>query len=157
MKSRTDPVQPLEWKALKNQLKPSSVKPTELELKELPEHLEYGFLQEDNQLLIFISSALSTIKKARLLEAESYEGVSPEMRRHKSFNNVTADHQEGIMVLPQPQGKSLKPGSTGQISSAMHVDWSELVMRVNEPVASPQEMKHLKIISKSSKYSMSGE
>ncbi|GKC89851.1 hypothetical protein Tco_1150500 [Tanacetum coccineum] len=41
---RTEPVEPLEWKALKNQLKPSSVQPPELDLKELPEHLKYAFL-----------------------------------------------------------------------------------------------------------------
>ncbi|GKG43171.1 hypothetical protein Tco_0479855, partial [Tanacetum coccineum] len=33
-------VKPLEWKALENQLKSSSVKLPELELKELPKHLE---------------------------------------------------------------------------------------------------------------------
>ncbi|GJU62576.1 hypothetical protein Tco_1244411 [Tanacetum coccineum] len=41
---RTELVDPLEWKALENQLKPSSVEPPELELTELPEHLEYAFL-----------------------------------------------------------------------------------------------------------------
>ncbi|GJW23398.1 DNA-directed DNA polymerase [Tanacetum coccineum] len=65
---RTEPVELLEWKALKNQLKPSSVKPPKLELKELPKYLEYAFLQENNQLLVVISSALSTVKKTRLLE-----------------------------------------------------------------------------------------
>ncbi|GJR30137.1 DNA-directed DNA polymerase [Tanacetum coccineum] len=35
---------------------------------ELPEHLEYAFLQENNQLPVVISSALSTVEKARLLE-----------------------------------------------------------------------------------------
>ncbi|GKC38855.1 hypothetical protein Tco_1051239 [Tanacetum coccineum] len=35
---------------------------------ELPRHLKYAFLQENNQLLVVISSALSIIKKARLLE-----------------------------------------------------------------------------------------
>ncbi|GJS24646.1 RNA-directed DNA polymerase, eukaryota, reverse transcriptase zinc-binding domain protein [Tanacetum coccineum] len=34
---------------------------------ELPEHLEYAFLQENNQLLVAISSILSTNKKTRLL------------------------------------------------------------------------------------------
>ncbi|GKA77021.1 hypothetical protein Tco_0783482, partial [Tanacetum coccineum] len=53
---------------LKNQLKPSSVKPPKLELKKLPEHLEYAFLQENNQLPLVISSALSTVEKTRLLE-----------------------------------------------------------------------------------------
>nr|GFB74164.1 DNA-directed DNA polymerase [Tanacetum cinerariifolium] len=37
---RTEPVKPLKWKASGNRLKPSSVEPPELELKELHEHLE---------------------------------------------------------------------------------------------------------------------
>ncbi|GJS12904.1 DNA-directed DNA polymerase [Tanacetum coccineum] len=65
---RTEPVEPLKWKAPKNRLKPSSIEPPKLELKELPEHLEYAFLQENNQLPVVISFALSTIGKARLLE-----------------------------------------------------------------------------------------
>ncbi|GJT67686.1 reverse transcriptase domain-containing protein [Tanacetum coccineum] len=40
---------------------------------------------------------------------ESYEGASPEMRQHKSFSNVTADHLGDIMVSPLLQEKSLKP------------------------------------------------
>ncbi|GKC04082.1 RNA-directed DNA polymerase, partial [Tanacetum coccineum] len=60
---RTEPVEPLEWKALDNRLKPSSVEPPKLELKELPEHIEYAFLQEDNQLPVVISSALTTDEK----------------------------------------------------------------------------------------------
>ncbi|GKA39463.1 reverse transcriptase domain-containing protein [Tanacetum coccineum] len=60
---------------------------------------------------------------------ELYEGASPEMRQHKSFNNVTTAHQEGIMVSQLPQEKSLKPGSTGQISSAMHVGNEKVVPR----------------------------
>ncbi|GJZ16675.1 reverse transcriptase domain-containing protein [Tanacetum coccineum] len=65
---RTVPVEPLEWKTPDNRLKPSSVEPPELELKELHEHLEYAFLQENNQLPMVISSALSTDEKTRLLE-----------------------------------------------------------------------------------------
>ncbi|GKA86041.1 putative nucleotidyltransferase, ribonuclease H [Tanacetum coccineum] len=65
---RIEPVEPLEWKASSNQLKPSSVEPPKLELKELPEHLEYAFLEEDNQLPVVIASALSTDEKTRLLE-----------------------------------------------------------------------------------------
>ncbi|GJT17297.1 hypothetical protein Tco_0876003 [Tanacetum coccineum] len=52
---RTEPVEPLEWKASENRLKPSSIEPPKLELKELPEHLEYAFLQENNQLPVVIS------------------------------------------------------------------------------------------------------
>ncbi|GKC27331.1 reverse transcriptase domain-containing protein [Tanacetum coccineum] len=53
---------------LENQLKPLRVEPPELELKELPEHLECAFLQENNKLSVVISSVLSTVKKARHLE-----------------------------------------------------------------------------------------
>ncbi|GKC25218.1 DNA-directed DNA polymerase [Tanacetum coccineum] len=65
---RTETVELLEWKAPKNRLKQLSVEPPKLELKELPKHLEYAFLQENNQLLVVISSALSAVKKAKLLE-----------------------------------------------------------------------------------------
>ncbi|GJW64122.1 hypothetical protein Tco_0116006 [Tanacetum coccineum] len=71
---RTEPVEPLEWKAPKNRLKPSCVEPPKLKLKELPEHLEYAFLQENNQLPVVISSTLSTTKKARLLEVIPKKG-----------------------------------------------------------------------------------
>ncbi|GJY28520.1 DNA-directed DNA polymerase [Tanacetum coccineum] len=65
---RAKPVERLEWKAPENQLKPSSVEPPKLELKELPEHLEYAFLQEYNQLPVVISSTLFATVKASLLE-----------------------------------------------------------------------------------------
>ncbi|GKC45067.1 reverse transcriptase domain-containing protein [Tanacetum coccineum] len=90
---RTKSVEPLEWKALENWLKPSSVEPPELELKELPEHLEYAFLQENNQLSVVISSALSTVEKARLLKVlnnhkgslgESCPGCPKERRNDRS-------------------------------------------------------------------------
>ncbi|GJY49628.1 reverse transcriptase domain-containing protein [Tanacetum coccineum] len=65
---RPEPVEPLEWKAPKNRLKPSSIEQPKLELKELPEHLEYALLQENNQLPIVIPSALSTTKKTKRLK-----------------------------------------------------------------------------------------
>ncbi|GJW06792.1 reverse transcriptase domain-containing protein [Tanacetum coccineum] len=73
---RTEPVEPLEWIAPKNRLKPSSVEPPKLELKELSKHLEYNFLQENNQLLVVISSALSSVEKTRLLEVlQNHKGA----------------------------------------------------------------------------------
>ncbi|GKC07909.1 putative nucleotidyltransferase, ribonuclease H [Tanacetum coccineum] len=88
---------------------------------------------------------------------ESYEGASPEMRQHKSFGNVTADHLEDIMVSPLLQERSLKPVSTGHISFATYAGWSKFVMDVNETAISFQATKHLKSTSKSVKYSMFGE
>ncbi|GKA63042.1 reverse transcriptase domain-containing protein [Tanacetum coccineum] len=57
---------------------------------------------------------------------KSYEDVWPEMRQHKFFDNVTADHPEDIMASPPPQEKSSRPGFTGHISFAMHVSWSRI-------------------------------
>ncbi|GJZ77909.1 hypothetical protein Tco_0642581 [Tanacetum coccineum] len=51
---------------------------------------------------------------------ESYEDAWPEMRQHKFFDNVTADHLEDIMASPPSQEKSSRPGFTGHISFAMH-------------------------------------
>ncbi|GJS11434.1 reverse transcriptase domain-containing protein [Tanacetum coccineum] len=65
---RQEKIKPLEWKALENRLKPSITEPPKLELKELPEHLEYALLQGNDQLPIVIYSALSAHEKTKLLE-----------------------------------------------------------------------------------------
>nr|GEW92544.1 ribonuclease H-like domain, reverse transcriptase, RNA-dependent DNA polymerase [Tanacetum cinerariifolium] len=67
---KPESIGPLEWKALKNQLKPSMIEPPKLELKELPKHLEYDFLQGDDQLHVVISSALFAPKNQRDLQSE---------------------------------------------------------------------------------------
>nr|GEU49255.1 putative reverse transcriptase domain-containing protein [Tanacetum cinerariifolium] len=73
---RTESLEPLEWKTLKNRLKPSSVEPPRLELKELLKQLEYALLQENNQLPVVISSVLSTDEKTRLLEVlQNHKGA----------------------------------------------------------------------------------
>nr|GEW47036.1 hypothetical protein [Tanacetum cinerariifolium] len=80
------------------------------------------------------------------------QGASPEMRQHKSFGNVIADHMEDIMVSPLLQEKSSKPVSTGHISSATHVGWSKFAMHFNEPTISLQGMKHLKNAESNERY-----
>ncbi|GJX32699.1 hypothetical protein Tco_0242554 [Tanacetum coccineum] len=101
--------------------------------------------------------AISNKNNELCVLTESYEGAWPEMRRHKSFDNVIADHLEDIMASPLLRERSSKPDSTGHIYSAMHVSWSKFAMHANEQEKSPQGMEHLKNTSKSVKYSMSGE
>nr|GEX97110.1 hypothetical protein [Tanacetum cinerariifolium] len=60
-------VEPLKWRAPNNHLKPSIKEPPKLELKELYEHLEYSFLQGDDQLTVVVSSYLSKYEKYKLL------------------------------------------------------------------------------------------
>ncbi|GJT93412.1 hypothetical protein Tco_1082257 [Tanacetum coccineum] len=45
---RKEPIEPLEWRVLKNRLKPLMEELPKVELKALPKHLEYAFLQEDD-------------------------------------------------------------------------------------------------------------
>ncbi|GJZ98392.1 hypothetical protein Tco_0670845 [Tanacetum coccineum] len=72
---RKEPIEPLEWKAPKNRLNPSIKEQTQLELKELPDHLEYAFLQEGDQLPVFISSSLTAHEKTKLISVlKSHKG-----------------------------------------------------------------------------------
>ncbi|GJV52464.1 reverse transcriptase domain-containing protein [Tanacetum coccineum] len=92
---RTEPVEPLEWKTLENRLKPSSMEPPKLELKEFPKHLEYAFLQENNQLPVIISSALSTNKKNQTPRSSSKSQGSNRLEYYR--------HQRDRLVLLYPQ------------------------------------------------------
>ncbi|GJZ07256.1 hypothetical protein Tco_0541049 [Tanacetum coccineum] len=105
---RTEPVEPLEWKAPENRLKPSSVEPPRLELKELPKHLEYAFLQENNQLPVVISSALSTDEKTRLLEVlQNHKGaIAWSIADIKGINSSFCTHK---MLMEDEFKPSVQP------------------------------------------------
>ncbi|GKC35288.1 reverse transcriptase domain-containing protein [Tanacetum coccineum] len=112
------------------------------------------------QLIHYASKTMKEAQENYTTTENELSGCRLHIRQIPSILSLIQDYHfnrslcptEGIMVLPQPQEKSSKLGSTGQISSAMHIDWSKLAMPVNEPVTSPQGMKHLKSISKSVRY-----
>ncbi|GKB71851.1 hypothetical protein Tco_0933263 [Tanacetum coccineum] len=58
-------------------LKPLVDMPPKVELKALPDHLEYAFLQGDDQLPVVISSSLSALEKVKLLKV---------LRSHKKLH-----------------------------------------------------------------------
>ncbi|GKE23356.1 DNA-directed DNA polymerase [Tanacetum coccineum] len=76
---RTEPVEPLEWKAPDNRLKPSSVEPPKLELKELPEHLNIADIKG-------IDSSFCTHKI--LMEDEFKPSVQPQRRVNLNIKEV---------------------------------------------------------------------
>ncbi|GKB84754.1 reverse transcriptase domain-containing protein, partial [Tanacetum coccineum] len=92
---RKEPIKPLEWKVPENKLKPSMEEPPKVELKALPDHLEYVFLQRDDQLLVVISSSLSPLEKNKLLKVMKshkkaiawgifdIKGIDPSFYTHK--------------------------------------------------------------------------
>ncbi|GJW12212.1 hypothetical protein Tco_1578039 [Tanacetum coccineum] len=83
---------PLEWKAPENWLKPFATEPPKLELKELPEHLEYAFLQGDDQLPVSIAdikgidSSFCTHKI--LIEDEFKPTIQPYRRVNPNIKEV---------------------------------------------------------------------
>ncbi|GJX41887.1 reverse transcriptase domain-containing protein [Tanacetum coccineum] len=76
-------------------VEPSVNEPPEVELKELPPHLEYAFLEGDNKLPVIIAKDLKDEEKAALLKVlkshkraiawklSDIKGVSPEFCTHK--------------------------------------------------------------------------
>ncbi|XP_076891619.1 uncharacterized protein LOC143543100 [Bidens hawaiensis] len=75
--------------------KPSIEEPLALELKELPKHIEYAFLEKDSQLSVIITSHLSKEEKDELLKVlknhkkaiawkiMDIKGISPSFCTHK--------------------------------------------------------------------------
>ncbi|XP_076954772.1 uncharacterized protein LOC143629365 [Bidens hawaiensis] len=80
---------------LENKAKPSTEEPPILELKELPDHLEYDFLEGESQLPVIISANLSIDEKKKLLDVLKLhkkaiawkiidsKGISPSFCTHK--------------------------------------------------------------------------
>nr|GEV71374.1 DNA-directed DNA polymerase [Tanacetum cinerariifolium] len=59
--------------------KPFDDEPPKVELKELPPHLEYAFLGENNKWPVIISKDLSVNEKSTLIEVQSQRRVNPKI------------------------------------------------------------------------------
>nr|GFC38771.1 reverse transcriptase domain-containing protein [Tanacetum cinerariifolium] len=76
-------------------IKSSIDEPPEVELKDLPPHLEYAFLEGDNKLLVIIAKALKDEEKSTLItvlkshkraiawKLSDIQGINPEFCTHK--------------------------------------------------------------------------
>nr|GEU58537.1 DNA-directed DNA polymerase [Tanacetum cinerariifolium] len=82
-------------KAKETKAKSSIEEPPELELKELPSHLEYAFLEESNKLPVIIAKDLKDVKKEALIKVlkshkrvitwkiSNIKGIDPRFCTHK--------------------------------------------------------------------------
>ncbi|WP_375646833.1 hypothetical protein, partial [Bartonella sp. TT29SHDZB] len=82
-------------KPKEGRLKPSIEEPPELELKTLPNHLEYTFLAEDSKLPVIIAANLSQEQKEKLVsmlkryksalawKISDIKGINPSFCTHK--------------------------------------------------------------------------
>ena len=64
-----------------------SIEPPTLEIKTLPSHLKYAFLEKDSKLPIMISSSLSNVQEEKLLKV---------LRKHKKSLGWTIADIKGI-------------------------------------------------------------
>ncbi|GJT88054.1 hypothetical protein Tco_1069771 [Tanacetum coccineum] len=115
------PLTPLEFKKeVKNveSVKTSIEEPPELELKELPSHLEYAFLEKDNKLPVIISKDLKDDEKVKLIEVlkahksalawkiSDIKGIDPKFCTHKIL--MEDDYKPVTMVQMQRMWSTLK-------------------------------------------------
>nr|GEW54233.1 reverse transcriptase domain-containing protein [Tanacetum cinerariifolium] len=114
-----DPFQlpPMDLKQAKETNTKSSIEePPELELKELPFHLEYAFLEESNKLPVIIAKDLKDIEKEALIkvlkshkQAISWKiydikGIDPRFCTHKIL--MEEDYKPAVQSQRRPVGES---------------------------------------------------
>lgn len=126
-------------------IKPSIEEPQDLELKTLPEHLEYAFLGEESTLPVIIATSLANKQKEKLLEVlqkhkraialKIYDinGISPSF----CTNMIMMEDDYKPSTMPQrrmnPNMKevvkteAMKLLDAGLIYSILHSAWVSLV------------------------------
>nr|GEX52014.1 reverse transcriptase domain-containing protein [Tanacetum cinerariifolium] len=86
-----DPFQlpPMDLKLAKETKAKSSIEePSELELKALPSHLEYTFLEESNKLLVIIAKDLKDVEKEALIKEDYKSTVKSQRRVNPKIHDV---------------------------------------------------------------------
>ncbi|GJX02571.1 hypothetical protein Tco_0186484 [Tanacetum coccineum] len=101
--------------------KSSIDEPPEVELKDLPPHLEYAFLEGDNKLPVIIAKDLSVEEKAALIKVlkshkraiawklSDIKGINPEFYTHKILMEEDYKPAVGILYSLRSYGKDYKP------------------------------------------------
>nr|GEX15843.1 reverse transcriptase domain-containing protein [Tanacetum cinerariifolium] len=114
-----DPFQlpPMDLKLAEETKAKSSVEePPELELKELPSHLEYAFLEDSNKLPVIIAKDLKDVEKEALIKVlkshkraiawkiSDIKGIDPRFYTHKIL--MEEDYKPAVQSQRRPVGAS---------------------------------------------------
>nr|GEX13932.1 hypothetical protein [Tanacetum cinerariifolium] len=95
--------------------KSSIDEPPEVELKDLPPHLEYVFLEGDDKFLVIIAKDLSVEEKTALItvlkshkraiawKLSDIKGIDPEFCTHKTLMKRTSNQQSNIREVQIPK------------------------------------------------------
>ncbi|GJY59546.1 hypothetical protein Tco_0459438 [Tanacetum coccineum] len=120
---RAEPVEPLKWKAQKNQLKPSSVKPPKLKLKELPEHLERR-IQAKHPTQRRVNPNIKEVVKKEVIKLLDAGLIYP------SSDSPWVSPVQGISRSPSPQKTKKKLSSLAHMTPShineCHSDYAML-------------------------------
>nr|GEX49771.1 hypothetical protein [Tanacetum cinerariifolium] len=130
-----EPTEPLEWKALENQLKPSMIKPLKLELKVSRASREFDIkIRNKKNAKNLTADHLYWLKNpdlGKLTRAEIRDLFPKEqLMTISDKSNEPCGPSGGHHGITTTSRKVFVAGSTGLISFAMHANWSELMTRV---------------------------
>ncbi|GJT47854.1 reverse transcriptase domain-containing protein [Tanacetum coccineum] len=115
-------------------VEPSINEPPEVELKELPPHLEYAFLEGDDKLPVIIAKDLKDEEKAALLKVlkshkraiawklSDIKGVSPEFCTHKIL--MEEDYEPSVQTRTHWYQDRATTSSQMRSNELILLDWS---------------------------------
>ncbi|GJX04673.1 hypothetical protein Tco_0190589 [Tanacetum coccineum] len=112
-------------------VKSSIDEPPEVELKDLPPHLEYAFLEDDNKLPVIIAKELSLGEKADLIKVlkshkraiawklSDIQGINPEFCTHKILMEEdykpTVQHQRRLTTCKNGYEAKARPTNESRV------------------------------------------
>nr|GEU76875.1 reverse transcriptase domain-containing protein [Tanacetum cinerariifolium] len=118
--------------------KSSNGKPPEVEIKELPPHLEYAFLGDNNKWPVLIAKDLSVNEKTTLLKILLEEDSSPKVQSYFQIPIDPKDQEKTTFTCPygtfaykcMPFGLCNAPGTFQRCMMAIFHDMIEQTMEV---------------------------
>ncbi|GJQ90444.1 hypothetical protein Tco_0001583 [Tanacetum coccineum] len=129
-------------------IEPSVHEPPEVELKELPPHLEYAFLEGDNKLPVIIAKELDVEEKSALVKVlkshkralawklSDIQGINPEFCTHKIL--MEEDYAPAVQHQRRSLGLGLhcatrRRNNVGDVCTAMKLLRDSLSLATNGP------------------------
>nr|GEX85418.1 reverse transcriptase domain-containing protein [Tanacetum cinerariifolium] len=140
-------------------IKSSVDEPPEVELKDLPHHLEYAFLEGDNKLPVIIAKELGSEEKAALIKVlkshkqaiawklSDIQGINPEFCTHKflmeedyklaaNYNDMTANRIDVIDMACEEYSQEVL-GFSDVIASGNPTPYYDPIVSNSSPTLTP--------------------
>ncbi|GKA24641.1 reverse transcriptase domain-containing protein [Tanacetum coccineum] len=123
---------------------------TDLELKDLPAHLEYAFLEKDNKLPVIISKDLKEDEKVKLIEVlkAHKSALAWKISDIKAADNLSSTRKPSRMELEKQHiTESFPLESLGRFESVKEINVNENVINENEKVVENVVLNNVNVLS----------